>query len=268
MAESAILTISDWHFGKRTHSFNPTVAAERLTRAGEKANALLKRVSAGTPVDEIVVALVGDIVDGGGIYPTQAHHQAITDPQEQARKASDELAKLIRTLKKANRRAHVRVEAVAGNHGRVTFEQTEANNYDIATYELLRLKLVPDQIPVEWGAEDDPLLRKISVKGHSFILHHGQDIGCYSGVATGGLLKKAKDWLLSDLAPFDGVIIGHFHGCGYHTVRNVHLYQTGTAVTADRWARRRLGSDAANRWWLFGVEDEHPVTWQYPITLT
>jgi len=80
--ETAILTMTDAHFGKCTKSFNPTVFVERLKKLSkslERIHTLLGDYA----FDELVIAMVGDMVDGTMIYPTQVYHQEITSVSQQ-----------------------------------------------------------------------------------------------------------------------------------------------------------------------------------------
>ncbi len=263
--ETAILLVSDFHYGKRTLDYNHVVAEARLQRLSERLERIQRIVSAEYTIREFVLVLLGDIVDGSGIYPGQTFHQSLTDPQEQVRGASTLFADFVKRQRDVWG-APTRIEAVAGNHGRVGWEQTESNNYDVALYEMLKLK-APD-IPLEYGAEDDPLLRRVNIHGHPWILHHGQDIGGgYGGTSLNGIVRKSKDWLMTSLAPFEGIAIGHYHGAGHWMISRLHYMQNGTAVTNDRWGRRRIGQDAANRWWLFGASEREAVTWAYPMRI-
>ena len=61
--------------------------------------------------------------------------------------------------------------------------------------------------------------------------------------------------------------MGHFHALAHWRVNRVQVLATGTMVTDDQWALTTLGFDSGNQWWLFGVSDKHPITWQYGLDL-
>src|SRR5512146_572466 len=96
--ESAVLVVSDLHLGKLTSTFNPDTCAHAVLALGDK----LKRIRsllAAYQFDELVVCMLGDIVDGTGIYPTQTHHQTLTTAIEQADVAADLFKDLLREQK-------------------------------------------------------------------------------------------------------------------------------------------------------------------------
>ena len=90
--ESAHLHLTDLHYGKKTASFNKDVFKERLNALGDKVESIHKLLSHTYDFDKLVVLLGGDVNDGTEIYPSQAHHQDISDVEEQATELSEMLA--------------------------------------------------------------------------------------------------------------------------------------------------------------------------------
>lgn len=263
--ESAILVMSDLHFGKETATYNPHVFTERLSELGQS----LKRIHAllrGYQIDELVIAMLGDANDGTGIYPTQEHHQGISNAEQQA----DQLSRLLSKFLLGQQRVwgKVRVECVPGNHGRAGKHAHEAANWDIVTYRYLQKSLEDKGIPVRMnGDRADPFIRKIKVRGHSYVLYHGHDIRTFSNIPWYGMMLRLSRWLSTKISPFDVALMGHFHTAGTWDINRVRLFLSGTMVSDDDWALRTLGWESANKWWLFGVSDTRPVTWQYGVEL-
>lgn len=262
--ESAILTMSDLHFGKETSSFNPSAFIRRLDKAGhalERIHSLLSDYD----LDELVLALTGDVNDGTGIYPTQTFHQTINNVEEQAYLLSHILADFLVWQKRLW--GNVRVEAVPGNHGRGGRFIHEAANWDLVCYRYLKLRVGPQGIPVNFNNAGNPFIRKFEARGHHYLMYHGHGIRMYQQIPWYGVSQRILRWHNSSLAPFETVLIGHFHTCQMITVNGVSIYLSGTPVTDDDWALQELGMEAEPRWWLFGVSDHRPVTWQYRIEL-
>ena len=113
--ESAVLVMTDIHYGRKTSSYNPSVCLERLDRVGAHL-ARVRQLLAEYNITELVIALIGDVNDGTDIYATQPHHQAITNVEHQARELSTYLAHWLE--KQSQVWPSIRVEAVPGNHGR------------------------------------------------------------------------------------------------------------------------------------------------------
>lgn len=263
--ESAILTLTDLHFGKQTATFDPDRFAARLKEVEQRVKRIRKLLG-DYAFDELVICLLGDVNDGTGIYPTQFHHQKITNVERQAFYLSSELAQFIE--RQSDVWGKVRVEAVPGNHGRGGRDAHEAANWDIVTYNYLDAKLEAAGIKVGQSGETNPFLRKIKVRGHSYLLYHGHDIRTFSNIPWYGMMLRLLRWNTTKrLAPFDVVLMGHFHSFGAWSINRVRLFCSGTFVTDDEWALQSFGWESAPMTWLFGVSDTRPVTWQYGIEL-
>jgi predicted phosphodiesterase len=262
--ESAVLLVSDIHYGKRTSTFGPQVARDRMSRLLPRLERIHQLLSASYQIDELVVALLGDVNDGSEIYPTQAHHQEISDPLRQAWEFAGFLAEWLRAAQRVF--GAVRVEAVPGNHGRGGSKRiAEAANWDLACYHYLALHLAGTGIGVGYG-EDDPFMRILEVRGHRFLLYHGHAIRMYQTIPWYGLMQRMLRWRTA-LGPFAALCCGHFHAFGEMDVNGTRLLLTGTLVTDDQWALQTLGLNSANRWHLFGVGDKRAITWRFDLDL-
>lgn len=262
--ESAVLIISDVHFGKVTSSFNPDICAEKILALGDKLTRIRELLGA-YAFDELVVCLLGDIVDGTGIYPTQYHHQTLTSAQEQA----DIMADMLRDVLKYQPPvwSKVRVEAVPGNHGRSGKFTHEIDNYDLLCYKHLRDRLEKYGICVNTSS-GDPFIHKIDIRGHKYVLYHGSAIKMYQSIPWYGIAQRMLKWATTRaLMPFDALLLGHFHSLGFWPINSVNVFTNGTAVTNDEWALQILGYESTSKFWLFGVSDKYPVTWSFGLDL-
>lgn len=261
--ESAILAMTDLHYGKRTGTFGVDGFGDRLGAIGDRL-AAIRRALAGYTFDELHVFMLGDVNDGTGIYATQPHHQAETNVEEQAEQLSELLVPYFQRLKRDWGR--VRIETVPGNHGRAGREAHEAANWDIVAYKYLRNKLTADKIPVGIGDRGrNKFLRTITVRSHKYLLYHGHDIKSFGNIPWYGMTLRVARWNTTRLAPFDVVLMGHFHTFGTWQLNNIQLMLNGTMITGDEWALQTLGWESANKWWLFGVSDKRPVTWTFAV---
>lgn len=263
--ESAILTLSDLHFGKKTATYNPNIFDKRLVALGDKLGRIRDLLS-DYNFDELILCCLGDMVDGAGIYPTQYHHQSLTNANEQADVLSDLLSDFSRTQKKIWR--NVRVECVPGNHGRSGKFTHENQNHDLMMYDFLRLKTQAHGVAVNWNKTQNPFIRKMNVRHHNFILYHGQDVRMYQGIPWYGMAMRVFRWLSTrKVGRFDAILLGHFHTTGMWDINEVELCLSGTMATDDDWALQTLGYESSPHWWLFGVSDSRPITWRFKIDL-
>ena len=265
--ESAVLVMSDVHYGKCTTTYNRNVAKERLERLLPKLERIHRLVSAAYQIEELVVALLGDVNDGTEIYPAQAYYQDLSDPLQQAWEFASFLADWFRALQRIW--GKVRIEAVAGNHGRTGRRAHEAANWDLACYHYLTLHLGDSGITVAYGGHDngqDPFLRFMDVRRHRFLLYHGHSIRMYQTIAWYGLTMRMLRWQAA-LGSFSAMLCGHFHSFGEMEINGRRVLLTGTLVTDDQWALQTLGLNASNRWHLFGVGNTRPITWRFDLDL-
>lgn len=208
------------------------------------------------------------MIDGGGIYPTQPHHQEITDPQEQAWKLADWLMPWLRQQRDAWER--VDLYCVPGNHGRSGKHQHENANWDLVFYRFLQGKLAGEpagKLALHMNS-DDYFLFPVDIRGHRYLLYHGDKIYGTAGIPWYGVQNRLLRWNTSDsLGHLDVMCMGHFHALAHWRVNRLQVLSTGTMVTNDEWALTTLGFDSANQWWLVGASDKHPITWQYGLDL-
>jgi predicted phosphodiesterase len=261
--QTAVLVMTDQHYGKRTASYSTDVFDRRMQALGDRLRAIRLSMP-DIDYDGLVVCLLGDVNDGSDIYPTQTHHQELTNPEAQADRLSACLEPWL--LDQRGVWGEVRVECVPGNHGRTGKTAHEAANWDIAAYRNLRLRL-RDKIAVHWTEQGDPFFRKVPVYGHTLLLYHGHDIPGGGTVPVNGVANRVLRWATSRLAPFDMVLMGHFHTSATASINSVDLLLSGTMVSDDDWALRKYGWESVNRWWMFGMSERKKLVWQYGLDL-
>lgn len=270
--ESVILALSDIHYGKRTADYNPDVAKQRLANFGEKVRRIRHNERNYRAFPELVVCLLGDVVDGAGIFKTQAHYQTITDPRQQASDLADLLAEWVRGMGKAF--PSVRVEAVAGNHGRVGQFARDSASWDIDCYNQLRRELkgdgikvnYPDTRPYPEGPDEDPFTKIIKVRKHKYLLAHGHGIRMYLRLPYYGITAAAIDWYMM-FGGFDAAMTGHFHTAAKIYSQSIPVYLTGTPVTMDPFGIQAMRRKEINTWWMLGVSNNHSITDEWELSL-
>lgn len=263
-----VFAVGDTHYGKETVSYNPDVCLSRLKLAQRKVARIIE-LQPGYQFDALNIFFTGDMLDGACIFPTQVHHQAISDPLKQAFEFSEPMADWLLSFTKSF--PHVHIHAVPGNHGRASKFHHENTNFDTAFYQNLALRLHDKRnITMHLGDNnpgEEARLHMCEVRKHKFLLHHGETIKMRNRVPWYGLENATKDWYIA-LGGFDELVTGHFHRCT-HTVINNHLAYalTGTPVTDDDFTLAELKCLPANQWLCWGVSDSRARTWTYNIDL-
>lgn len=261
--ETAVLVMTDIHYGKKTETFNPESCKERLFAVGERIERI-KSCLTGYNFDKLVTFMLGDVNDGTMIYATQPHHQAETNVEEQAEQLTDILQEWF--LKQQKVWGNIEIECIPGNHGRSGFTHENAN-WDIVTYKYLQHKLRDYNIPVRTNRKKNAFIRKVEIRKHNYLLYHGHDIKSYANIPWYGIMMRIARWNTTKLAPIDVVVMGHFHTSGTWKFNQIEVMLSGTLITDDDWALQTLGYESANKWWLFGVSDTRPVTWRFELDL-
>lgn len=261
--ETAILVMTDLHYGKKTSTFSPDVFPRRLDAVSERLARIRTLLGNEYDIDKLIICMLGDVNDGTGIYKTQAHHQAISNVEQQADELSNYLVDF--SLKQQDVWSKVEIEAIPGNHGRSGSFVHEAANWDMVTYRYLDLKL-RDRLRVDWNRHTDPFIRRIDVRGHPILMYHGHGIKSYAGIPWYGMNERMSKWSSTVLAPFELVLMGHFHTLGSWKINRINALFSGTMVSGDDWALQ-IGYESSNQWWLFGVSDKRVLTWQFAVDL-
>jgi len=143
--ESLCIQLSDLHVGKKVElngniTFDLEIAERRLSTLGER---VIKLLGSGRmkDFDEVVIMVNGDIVDGEGIYQTQAFH-VDTFVANQCRVAAASIWEIVQTFLKCSTIKSVRLVTAPGNHGRVSYYNHEQSNWDNIVSMMLAINLV------------------------------------------------------------------------------------------------------------------------------
>ena len=225
-AETAILVLSDIHDGEYINpaefdglnSFDPDICEARLNRTFQVAADLLTKHWPGPPPARLIVALLGDIVNG------MLHFENVREdkmrPMESVRHVSGILASgmdlLLSTVD-----CPIDVVSVVGNHGRGSMTKPEASGVAVESYDTL----VSDFLEMHYRGNKrvtfyvppgpDAL---ISIYGYRFLLTHGDRLGTGGGKGfvgaelpiLRGFQKVHMDYAMRGII-LDHVICGHFH---------------------------------------------------------
>lgn len=263
--ETAVLVVTDTHYGKATGSYNPSASTRQHELVVERVTRVADTLRRSYDFDRLVLALLGDGPDGSDIYPSQAHHQDITNAEEQAiAYADDVLTPFVKGIKESFRQVDIRT--VPGNHGRSGKHKSEAENWDITAARYLEKNLdkvrgvnldVPRHVPKVHIEE---------IRGHRFLLYHGDGVKGYQGIPFYGLRQRALNWRsTATYGDFRVLHVGHFHSFGRMQHNDITIMLNGTMVSDDQWALDELGYESQQAWHFHGVSDERPITFDFGI---
>ena len=265
-AHSAILHLTDWQLGKETESYDSDVCRERVERAITKTLRLTEIQRAAYPVDEIVVFLGGDMIEGIGVFPGQAFEVDSTAFDQVFTAAHLIETTLLTLLEHFDR---VRVFEAAGNHGRIgrKGENPRRDNWDRVVYRITRERFA-SQERLEW-VEPTGWYEIAEIGAYRALLIHGDQIKSFGGnVPAFGISRKAIAWS-SSLEPFDDMYMGHFHQVMQLTMANGgRVFVTPSTESGSEYAREFVGARGRPGQRLHFIDPEAGrVTAEYVIWL-
>lgn len=270
--EVAVLHLSDIHFGKKTDTYNFSVASERMEYLFQSVIRVTEIRRHAAKIDKCRLYLGGDFVEGDGIFPGQAH-EVDQDLVDQAIKNGPEvIADGIMTLLENFQSIHIC--GVPGNHGRVSKTHAKRLNWDSLFYETLRLifNKVKESKRITW---DLPLDRKAknwfavdNVLGWGCMIVHGDQVRGQLGFPWYGFGKKVAGWIDVVQEPWDYLFAGHFHTCANFTINKRIILANGTSESDNEYAAESLaaGGEPSQRLCFFC--ESHGLVADSPIYLT
>jgi len=210
----AFAIASDWHVEETVdprnvndlNAFDLTIAQDRVRQFFTKTIRLTEIQRAGTKIDTLVLALIGDLMTGY-IHEELRETNGLS-PTETILWLQDEVASGLALLEKHFSR--IIIPCSYGNHGRNTIKPRHAtgaqNSYEWMLYHILRKQFPQFEWQIATGYHN-----YLEVDGRIVRFHHGDDLKYQGGV--GGLTipveKAIAQWNKAIPAHLD--IFGHWH---------------------------------------------------------
>ena len=233
--EVALVHCTDWQLGKRTVSYGSETCAARIERFIDKAIRITEIQRKHHPVEECVLLLGGDMVEGLGIFPGQSYE---VDAQlyEQLFTTSRIIASTVSKLA-ANFKS-LRVVCEYGNHGRIgrKGEMPAGDNVDRIAYEIARSQV--KHLVKDWQSSD-AWYQIFKVGNYRGLLVHGDEIKSFGGNTPAfGILRKVNAWAGGVIEDFQDCYMGHWHTPMALTMSNGgRIFVTGSPESHNEYAR-------------------------------
>lgn len=205
------LLLSDIHFGKKTENFNLEICKKRLEEVVEATVGEIKRDESAYNVDEIVIALLGDIIENYSMHGLESAKSCEFGNSRQVYEALINIYKIvIEPLSKLG--YPVRVVCVTGNHDRDGKDRTYNNpgeeNFTWIIYNALKdfsqfagLSNVKFTIPIEpWAL--------IDIYGNRILYEHYDNAKSPDRRSLENLMTRRSHQLDAIIDYMRG---GHFH---------------------------------------------------------
>lgn len=244
-AEVALWHLTDWQGAKMTTTYNSQVMRDRVLRFVEKASRLAEIQRADHPVDDLVIMLGGDMIEGLFNFPTQPYEIDATLFGQYVT-VSKLLTEVVQQA--LGEFSTVRVIGEWGNHGRLGSKRDavpRSDNADRMTYELAR-SLVNTDPRVTW--DDSPEdIQRVEIGAYRALLIHGDEVGRNGFASPSTIVQHVNRWR-SGAYPweFRDVFIGHYHTHAEWALANGEgaVYQTGSTESDNRYAGVMLAASA------------------------
>lgn len=270
--EWAALHLTDWQGAKHTVSYNSEVMKTRVRAVLANTIKLVEIQRADHPVNDCLVMLGGDMIEGLFNFPTQPYEIDATLFEQFVTVATllDEVARFL-----AARFATVRFVAEWGNHGRLGSKRAavpKADNADRMTYQLAKA-MGADLPNVTWDISEEDIQR-IEVGSYRALLIHGDEVGRNGYASPATLVRHVTGWKSGsyriDGEPWDfrDVYMGHYHSHAQWPLPDGegNLFQSGSIESDNRYARDNLAVTATPSQRLHFIDPRKGrVTAQYQV---
>ena len=267
--EVALWHLTDWQGSKVTPSYNSQVMRDRVMRFCDKANAITEIQRADHPVDDCVIMLGGDMVEGLFNFPTQPFEIDATIFEQYVNVSR----LLVETVTQAlSIYSNVTVIGEWGNHGRMGSKRDavpRSDNIDRMCYELARQLLANDSRVTWQDCPED--IQRVEIGNYRALLIHGDEVGRNGFASPMTIVQHVNRWRSGSYPwEFRDVYIGHYHTHNEWAMANGlgSVYQTGSTESDNRYAGVMLAASATPSQRLHFVDPEKGrVTAAYKVWL-
>lgn len=270
--EVAGLHLTDWQGAKRTVSYDSEVMKKRVRAVLKNTIKLVEIQREDHPVNDIVVMLGGDMIEGLFNFPTQPYEIDATLFEQFVTVATllDEVARWA-----SARFVTVRFVAEWGNHGRIGSKRAvvpKADNADRMTYQLAKA-MSADLPNVTWSIVEEDIQR-FEVGNYRALLIHGDEVGRNGFASPSTLVRHVTGWKSGSYKvdgrnwDFRDVYMGHYHSHAQWPLPDGegNLFQTGSIESDNRYARDNLAVTATPSQRLHFIDPRKGrVTAQYQV---
>lgn len=232
--EVALVHLTDWQAGKVSVSYNMQVLRKRIEQMCDKVEALTGIQRAHHPVNECVLVLGGDMVEGLTVFPGQ-QYEVEAHLFEQMFTVANIIETTVHRL--AGMFSTVRVVCEYGNHGRIGrkgdmpgSDNVDRMAYKIASERCAHLKNVTWQQSADW-------YQIATIGAYKLLVVHGDEIPSFGGQTPSySILRKVNAW--ATFMDFNDAIMGHFHTPINLTMANGgRIWVTGSPESDNQYAK-------------------------------
>lgn len=274
--ETALVHLTDLHYGKVTPTYNVSICEERmdgLCEAVQEIVALRRQTAA---IDKCVLLLGGDMIEGEGIFGGQAWETEVDLVTQMVKEGPEVVANVLLFLLQHFR--EVEVHAVPGNHGRQAKFGSQTHNADSVFYEIVRMLTrfvnknergrIKWNLPLDRPRGDQWYARFPIVNRWGGMLVHGDQIRGQLGFPWYGYGKKVAGWRTAPAtAGFQFLFSGHFHTHAAFDLHDCLVLSTGSPESTNAYALENMAASGSPKQRLCFFNERWGILADYPIHL-
>jgi len=239
-----VLFLSDLHVGKNTTEYDTEEAIARILSIPKK---IIEQVDLDN-LSEIVVCLMGDIIEGEDVYPTQAAHLQTSSISQM--KSAVEAIKDMLTELNDNFDGQIIVHSVPGNHGRISKTANEMSNWDNLIYYILGIAF-QSHPKIHVGSNMDEFLHFSVLDKKGMINHRG-----VRHTGTPAMQVKIAGW--GRRGDLDFMAHGHWHTFAISEVAGLINISNGSMCGQDQLSERMAKHNTPKQAFMI-VERDIPI---------
>ena len=260
---------SDWQIGKMENGIGVKVMEEeRIPRLIEATRAITKQyVDASLTINKIRLVLLGDMLEGCWIYPSQ--NVTGLDRTANSHRITKQIPLTARLISSfvmdiASYVPEVIVESVPGNHGRPNGRNDFADpedNFDTMISYWAQDKCA-NQPNITWNIHEE-WWGSFNTLGHDVVMFHGDQ---WRGPVQ-DLQKLLPQWIMSNVFKCSPKIAltGHRHDFSSFRVNGLTVVQNGTIDGGSNWYLRLYGKASPPTQTILITSEKRGLEAIYPV---
>ena len=267
--DTLVVQFTDWHIGRLVKDedgaelYNEQIFKNRVEKLLNEILLLLDAyISKGTPIKDVVILSTGDILDGMGIFASQATVSEMSPPF-QVMLGVEVIKNFMLALTK--RKLQVKFYGVKGNHGEIRGEggkqKNPEANWDLMLYLILSFwsKTIIKNPNIEVCYSELDYLN-LDIQGWKYHIRH---IAPMTPDTPSG---KAKFLGWAKKHHSKVIVYGHYHHYGITDRSGITIIRGGSMTGADEYSEQ-LAEESEPIQIIWGVSKNRPTTFMYAIDL-
>lgn len=273
--QSLVVLFSDAQIGEKVDleetqlgEYNIEIFKKRVENYYDSIMSITDRHRKTTPINDLHIFMLGDIVEGSQIYRGQGSR--ITDNlMDQFFKGKDIVSRFVSEI--SGNFEKVNISCVAGNHGRVGRKDEERFyvNWDYMMYKYMadtmkNHKNLEWNIPKSWWTIS-------KVQNSKFYLTHGDDLVRYMGIPWYSMERmdnRGTKMLQLIGEDYNHLVMGHHHQAVMWDGGPGERIVNGSFSSANYYAAKKLHLMTKPKQIIFGVHPDKGISFRYILDLT